>query len=453
MANAQQFTESGTLSLVGLQFQHWGIWQIVAQHVQIKQKILCHTPLEKLQDCFVNILAGGHGVVEINTRLEDDQVLQRAFGRTTCADQSTVSDTLNACTDENVQQLRAALRVVIRQHSQAYHHDYTQYQLLDIDVTGLCAGRLGEGVTKGYFAHRKNARGRQLGRVIASHYDEILTERLYTGKRQLETSLLELMEATTQTLELDENKRKNTVLRIDGGGGSDANINALLEQRYQLLVKVHNWQRAGKLAETVTTWFPDPKVPEREVGWVSQPHEYAHLTQQIALRKRNAKDKTKWSYAVIVSSVSKDVLREITHSTETPSSTDQERALQIVYAYDLRGGGAETQNRNDKQGLGLAKRNKRKFAAQEMLVLLAQLAHNLVIWTRNALAQETPSLRKYGIQRMVRDVLQVPGTIQFDAVGKVQITLRANHPLAPKVLGGFRKWLPRDDLSLNLGEI
>ncbi len=453
MAETQQFTEYGTLSLVGLQFQHWGIGQVIAQHVQIKQKVFTHTPLEKLQDCLINILAGGHGLVEINTRVRDDTLLQRAFGRTACADQSTISDTLNACTAENVQQLRDALSKIIRQRSQAYRHDYTRYQLLDIDVTGLCAGRLGEGVTKGYFAHRKNARGRQLGRVIASHYDEIITERLFTGKRQLETSLLELVAAATQILDLNENQRKNTLLRIDGGGGSDSNINILLNQDYPILVKVHNWQRARKLAETVMEWFPDPKVPERQVGWVSEPHAYARATQQIALRKRKTKDQAQWSYAVIVSSVPETVLRAITHQTEALPSTDQERALQIVYAYDLRGGGAETQNRNDKQGLGLAKRNKRKFAAQEMLILLAQLAHNLVIWTRNALAQETPSLRKYGIQRMVRDVFHVPGTIQMDAVGKVQITLRANHPLAPKVLGGFRKWLRRDDLSLNLGEI
>ncbi len=231
MSESQQFTEYGSLSLVGLQFQQWGVWQVIAQHVKIKQKVLCHTPLEKLQDCLVNILAGGHGLVEINTRVRDDKALQRAFGRTTCAEQSTISDTLNVCTDENVQQLRDALAAVIRQRSQAYQHNYTQYQLLDIDVTGLCAGRLGEGVTKGYFAQRKNARGRQLGRVIASHYDEIVTERLFTGKRQLETSLLELVQVATDTLELDENQRKNTLLRIDGGGGSDTNINALLEQR------------------------------------------------------------------------------------------------------------------------------------------------------------------------------------------------------------------------------
>jgi hypothetical protein len=301
MKESQHFTPCASLAALGQQCQQLGIWSVVARHVRIKQKIRTHTPLEKLLDCFVNILAGGHGMVEINTRLRADPALQQAFGRLRCAEQSTISDTLNACTAENVQQLRVALTELVRQHSHAYRHNYRKHwQLLDIDVTGLCAGRLGEGVTKGYFAHRKNARGRQLGRVIASHYDELITERLFTGKRQLETSLLELVEATTQTLALDKNKRKNTVLRIDGGGGSDSNINALLACDYQVLVKVHNWQRARKLAATVTQWFVDPKVPERAIGQVRVPHAYARATQQIAIRKRNAKGQ--WTYAVIVSS-------------------------------------------------------------------------------------------------------------------------------------------------------
>lgn len=219
----------------------------------------------------------------------------------------------------------------------------------------------------------------------------------------------------------------------------------------QILVKLHNWQRARKLATTVREWFPDPKVPEREIGWVNQPHTYVRTTQQIAIRKRKTKEE--WSYAVIVSTLPDAILSELTENTATHPLTERDRAFLILYAYDLRGGGAETQNKADKQGLGLAKRNKHKFAAQEMLVLLAQLAHNLVIWTRNALARETPSLSKYGIHRMVRDVFHIPGQIQFDAVGKVQITLNENHLLAPSVLVGFRSWLPRDDLSLNLGKI
>jgi len=452
MNESNHFTPCASLAALGLQFQRLAIWPVVAQHVRIKQKIRTYTPLEKLQDCFVNMLAGGHGLVEINTRLRADPALQRAFGRTACAEQSTISDTLDACTPENVQQLRAALTGLLRQHSQTYRHDYRKrWQLFDIDMTGLCAGRLGEGVSKGYFAQRKNARGRQLGRVIATHYDEIITERLFSGKRQLETSLLELVDATAQTLELDENQRKNSLLRIDGGGGSDPNINALLARDYQVLIKVHNWQRARKLAATVCTWFPDPKVPEREIGWVRQTYTYAHATQQIAIRKR--KPNGQWRYAVIVSTLTDAMLCDLNRAAQSKRLSARARALLIVSGYDLRGGGAETQNKNDKQGLGLAKRNKRKFAAQEMLVLLAQLAHNLIIWTRNALAPSAPCLAAYGIQRMVRDVLHIPGHVRFDAVGKVHITLSETHPLARGVARGFRRWSPRDDLSVILGKI
>lgn len=445
MNESSYYTPCASLAALGLRFQRLGIWRAVARHVKIQQKVRSHTPLEKLQDCFVNMLAGGNGLVEINTRLRPDRGLQRAFGRKACAEQSTISDTLNACTEANVRQMRQALTELLRQHSQAYHHHYrSRWQLLDIDMTGLVAGRQGEGVTKGYFPSRKNARGRQLGRVIATYYDEILTERLFPGKRQLETSLLELVDATAQTLDLDEKKRKNTLLRIDGGGGSDTNIQALLARGYQLLIKVHNWQRARKAAGTVKHWFRDPKVPEREVGWVGRPHDYGRATQQIAVRKRKAKGQ--WLYSVIVSTVSDRQLRWLNGLRGSKKIRRRERAFLILYGYDLRGGGAETQNKGDKQGLGLAKRNKHSFAAQEMLVLLAQLGHDWVIWSRNALVPHAPALARYGIQRMVRDVFRIPGSIRFDAVGKVQITFSDHHPLARSVLDGLQDWLARDEL-------
>ncbi len=445
MNESSFYTPCASLAALGLLFQRLGIWRVVARHVKIKQKIRRHTPLEKLQDCFVTMLAGGNGLVEINTRLRPDRGLQRAFGRRTCAEQSTVSDTLNACTEANVRQMRQALTKLLRQHGQAYRHNYrSRWQLLDIDMTGLCAGRLGEGVTKGYFPSRKNARGRQLGRVIATYYDELLTERLFPGKRQLEASLLELVAASAQTLELDEKKRQNTLLRIDGGGGSDTNIQALLGDGYQLLSKVHNWQRARKAATTVRHWFRDPKVPDREVGWVNEPHDYGRPTRQVAIRKR--KGKGHWLYSVIVSTVSDRELRRLNGLPQSKKLRAQERALLIVHAYDLRGGGAETQNKGDKQGLGLAKRNKHNFAAQEMLVLLAQLAHDWVIWSRNALVPHAPALAKYGIQRMVRDVFRIPGTLRFDAVGKVHVAFSDHHPLARRVLNGLKDWLPRDEL-------
>jgi hypothetical protein len=151
------FTARASLAAFGLRIQAWGVWEVIRHHLQIKQKVREHQPLDKLLDCFINMLAGGSGLVEINLLVRPDIAVQRAFGRQTCAEQSTISDTLNACTPDNVQQLRTAVQIILRQHGQSYRHDYeAAWQVLDIDTTGLPAGRLGEGVTKGYFAGRKS---------------------------------------------------------------------------------------------------------------------------------------------------------------------------------------------------------------------------------------------------------------------------------------------------------
>ncbi len=119
MDHTIEFSARASLVAVGVRFQQLGIWKIVKQHVKIKQKVRQHTPLDKLLDCFINLLAGGVGVVEVNTRVRPDRALQRAFGRKACAEQSTISDTLDACTAENIIQMRHALNAILRQHGRS----------------------------------------------------------------------------------------------------------------------------------------------------------------------------------------------------------------------------------------------------------------------------------------------------------------------------------------------
>lgn len=439
------FSPRTSLAAVGVYLRQQGIWQEIEDTVKIKQKVVTHTPTDKLLDGLINILAGGEGVIEINTRVRPDRALQAAFGRSGCADQSGVSTTLNACTEANVGQMRGALARIYQRHSRGYGHDYAaRYQVLDVDMTGMPAGRQGEGVTKGYFAKQKNQRGRQLGRVCASLYDELVVDRLYSGQRQLGFALQELVQAAEAVLDLDETCRTRTILRADRGGGTEDDINWLLRRGYPILVKTHSWRRAQKLAASVTEWVVDPYDPGREAGWVQRPFTYVAPTQQIAVRTRKADGK--WSEAVLVSTLSLEALEQLV-STSSP-------LWAVVYAYDLRGGGIETQNRNDKQGLGLTKRNKASFAAQEMLVLLAHLAHNLLLWTRNHLAKTNPAFQPFGIQRLVRDVLQIPGQVQIDPHGHiVQITLNRLHPFAQAFVQAFSSFLARDDLLLNLRQI
>jgi len=226
-------------------------------------------------------------LVETNLRVRPDRAVQMAFGRQSCAEQSTISDTLNACTAENVDQMRTAINLILRQHGRCCQHNYEkQWQILDVDMTGMPAGHMGEGVTKSYFAGEKNRRGRQLGRVLASCYDEIVVDKLYNGKRQLDANLPELVMTAEKALDFDETKRKHTVLRVDGGGGKDENINWMLNRGYQIMIKVKNWRRAVKLAASVSTWHIDPKVDDREVGWAEKPYPYAKPTLQLVLRMR-----------------------------------------------------------------------------------------------------------------------------------------------------------------------
>jgi hypothetical protein len=349
--------------------------------------------------------------------------------------------------------MRTAINRILHQHGCCYQHNYEeQWQLLDVDMTGMPAGRLGEGVTKGYFAGEKNRRGRQLGRVLASWYDEIVVDKLYNGKRQLDTSLGELVLAAEKALDFDETKRSRTILRVDGGGGKNDNINWMLNQNYHVMIKVKNWRRALKLAASVTTWHLDPKMPDREVGWAEKPYSYAKPTRQLVLRKR--KQDGTWSYHALVFTLTDQMLFDLLGQAESPCPTTEQILFAAMHFYDLRSGGLETQNKSDKQGLGLSRRNKHRFAAQEMLVLLAQLAHNLVIWTRNELADYHPRFSKYGIHRTVRDVFHIPGSVQVTAAGNIrQITLNARHPLAAAFQQTFSSQLARDDLSLILGKI
>jgi len=240
--------------------------------VQIRQKTVKHTPADKLYDAWISLLAGAHGLVEINTRLRTDPGLQRAFGRSACAEQSVVQETLDACTAANVTQLQHALDEIYRQHSQSVHHDYqASFQLLDVDMSGLPCGPKAAFATKGYFAGQYHRRGRQLGRVLATQDEEVVVDRLFAGNVQLIKALQPLVEAAETTLQLDEAKRARTIIRVDAGSGTLDDLNWLLARGYKIMAKEYSGQRVLRLAKTVTAWIQDPDWSERSFGWVSDP--------------------------------------------------------------------------------------------------------------------------------------------------------------------------------------
>lgn len=430
---AVTFTPCAALAAIGCHMQHIQLFEPIRTQVQIAQKTVLHTPIDKLFDAFISILAGAQGIVEVNTRLRSDRALQQAFGRSACADQSTIQDTLNACTAVNVAQLTSALTTIYRTHSQGYRHDYqTQRQLLDIDLSGMPCGKKAALATKGYFPNQRNRRGRQLGRVVASRYGEVVSDQLFAGSRGLVTALQPMVEAAEQVLELSADTRERTIVRLDSGGGSIADINWLLARGYQVHTKDYSRARARKLGKSVSEWMDDPQIPGRQLGWVKTPtKEYIRQMQRIAVRWQQKNGQ--WEYALVLSTLTAEEVIEETRQELAQVRSQQAVTLAYVRFYDARGGGCETTFKDDKGGLGMTRRNKKRFEAQQMLTLLGALAHNVVIWARDWLAVEEPKLRAYGIKRMVRDVFHISGFLVRDIQGRV-VAIVLNH-LAPRVQG------------------
>src|SRR6266699_6221732 len=140
-ALTKQFTGCATLAAIGIKLRDLKVFEPIEHTVQIAQKTIKDSPSDKLYDALISLLAGAHGLVEINTRLRTDAALQKAFGRSACAEQSVVQETLDACTAENVTQLQQALDEIYRQHGQSVQHDYqASFLLLDVDMSGLPCG-------------------------------------------------------------------------------------------------------------------------------------------------------------------------------------------------------------------------------------------------------------------------------------------------------------------------
>ncbi len=418
----------------------------------IPQKAVDYRPTDKRVFVVLSLLAGAETVYDINHTLRVDKPLLRAFGYDRCADQSVIQQTLNASIAENVVQLEAALEQIWTQHNQcgALLKDAACQQkivTIDIDLTGMPASKNAEGSTKGYFAGKRNIYGRQLARVVFPLTQEIVAEGLYPGNTLSMKVFKQMVARTEKQLNLETKAQRSLIrLRLDGGFGTDANINYALWRGYQVLAKMFHGMRAKKLAKTVTEWVDAPTANQtaknlpstREAGWVTQPHRYGRATRQLAIRSPNPKKKSSYRYRVLV-------------------STDMQAEMATILSdYDARGGVPESSFCQSNQGLAQRKRRKHKFVAQQMLTLLSQLAHNLVIWlkrwTTDALQRQATTetnagsdslvqplelaiktISGFGIKRFVRQILGLSGKVIIKGNRVTRLVLHRLYPMIDRI--------------------
>jgi hypothetical protein len=417
-------TAFGPLCLMGHYLSQQGALEPLSR-VKIAQKSIKHSPTQKLIDALMSILSGCKALYEIDVRVRPDAPLQRAFGRERVADQSTIQRTLNAFTPENVAQLRGAVEAIGHRYSATFSHDFEREMLVvEVDLTGLRASKNSEDSTKGYFSGERNATGRQLLRVSAPQYKEVLFEKLYPGNTTSCEVLKESLKETERFVELDAAKRRRTLIRLDGGFGTDANLNWLCWRGYEFVAKGYGGKRANKLAQSVPEdgWREGP-TESQLLGVPATPHRYARKTKSVLRRWFDEKGKPHQDYLVC--------------------SLHELRAAQIATLYDARGG-MEVDIKGDKRGLGIEKRRKKNFHAQEALVLLAQLSHNLIVYFKRWFLEGTAAA-KLGAERLVREVLAMVAEVWVAKMsGKVRLKLPYHHRWAKAVAAGIEAHYPRN---------
>jgi hypothetical protein len=419
-----------SLCALGNHLRQIGFFAPLEARVQIKQKVCKYTPIQKVEMVFVALLAGAKAIVHTGTTLRVDPALQRAFGLPGCADQSVLAETLNAATEKDVADLRAAVESLFRQHSQACHHDFAQDLLvLDIDLSPLPASRTAEGSERCYMGRCRSRTGRKLVRVRAGPYQETVWEAIRRGRTLEGLDLLKEAVAEAERVlglagddDRTRAKRARTEIRLDSSWGSTAAINWLLLRGYQVTTKFKSSSRVQKLVRPILAWQPTAS-PGREVAVVPEPVPLAKPTRQYAVRTPSKEQAAGYHYAVLVTS-------------------RVELSMQAaVDRYDGRAA-MEAEIKSDKHGLGLGVLHKRQLAAQELLGLLGQLAHNVLIWARDWLAAGAPRLATLGIVRLVREVWAIPGRVNLGGARVERVRLCALHPRARDVCAGLRHLIP-----------
>jgi hypothetical protein len=261
------------------------------------------------------------------------------------------------------------------------------------------------------------------------------------------------MEAAEKTLDLDEEKRRRTLWRIDAGGGRGADVNWLLGRGYQVHCKDYSGTRAKSLADSVTTWVDAPRVAGRQVGGVTLPATaYARPVRRVSGRCRQKNGQ--WGVGAVISPLQAAEVIALTRQPIDRLNAPGAGLLAYVCRYDQRGGGVETTCKGDKQGLGMGKRNKKRFEAAQMVTQLTALVHNTRVWARHWLCPYVPRLRRWGILRLVRDVGHISGRLGFDPQHRlVHIVLNVADPLAEGVACGLGALLESEHIAVTLGQI
>jgi len=246
-------------------------------------------------------------------------------------------------------------------------------------------------------------------RLSIPTYHETLWSAAFPGDQQPCSLLKPTLSHLLNLLPWTPSERTRIIVRSDAGLGTDANINWLLWLNFQVLMKGRSGKRAQALARAISSedWLADDSR-RRWLAVATNPPRYGRRTVTYVLRWATATDQLR--YGTLVSSLLDWV----------PLSTWR--------LHDGRGA-IEVEIKADKSGLLIPKRRKQCLDAQEALILISDLAHNILAWLHPWMLADSQFV-SYGPERLVSDLLCIPGRVEISEGRLTKVALKASHPYA-----------------------
>ena len=156
LTNGDYNTQFAPLAAISAHYQHN---QMLAdlEKVELRMKIRDFSPVCKLKQVLLSILAGCETLTAFNSQLDGEAGLAAIWGWKRFADQSTLSRTLDGLTLMNINQLRMSTTTIWHSISRTIEHDWRGFLLLDFDLSGLPCSARAEESQKGYFSGKKTS--------------------------------------------------------------------------------------------------------------------------------------------------------------------------------------------------------------------------------------------------------------------------------------------------------
>jgi len=352
------------------------------------EKEVLYTTSQKLQTVVASVAVGCTYNSDINHQLVPYTAEAELLGMSRFPDQSQINRFLRHLDGISLSQLDNIFSLSAQYFSlAAMLPDKVD---IDIDSTGLIAnGRTYQLNRKGYFAKRRGEKGYQLSMCIAGLTGDVLVHSLMPGNHSAPSDFIDLVYGAAEVLGSFD---RLGIVRADAGYGVATNLDFLIENNLQYVVKGRNPRSFSDMAPYIppTNWeYVNSTTSICDEGERFIPKSKANNRSRIIMIK-HITPKQKVKYGHLYTSLTWD-------------------ALDVFEFYNGRQC-IEAVIRTDKSYLNIKNLRTRDFNGISAFLYLALMTHNMLNLFRKAIL-EPMGITEIGLRNILRKLMHVPAKV------------------------------------------